>query len=985
MIQFTTAVWADLLAQSTAAGRATALAGKFPSGGTIELLDAAASVIRTIDMGPWTVNGAYAVPGTYTDSALGGGTPAVAVFKAGATEIMRMTCGTLAGADYRLLANIVAGVPIRRGPFAVLFLPPPEPGTSQPSVVTAPTISGVANVGQVITATPGVYAGNPVPTITRQWYSGATAIPGATGLFVTLTDDELGGIITFVETPSNVVGSITVTSNALGPVVAADLNADAIPATIQIDQGGTFDLTPYVVGGVPPYTAAVATGYSLPTGLTLTGPMEISAAVDAPLTSEPFPEVKFDIDDSAVAATLPSFGVLSHVGGADLPFAAAHVFKQGDVPSGSFVDSDLTDWQCTPVTRWPDGSLKHAIIAGRATCSVQVLRAAQLSVAGTDRAGTALTTADLAAALPTVTVTGGAHVVTLNDQVATPFRTVLTGPVMSQWIFRAPVPGSDHLAVSFELRLYKGGRVELFPPLVENGYLRVPGPTSDTRNWSIQIDGVTVYDSTTAFPAGLTIYHHTRIPLLDNASAAFKHLTYWIGGDPQIVPKHDTAYIQATKAVPNYGWTTQESTLAALTQTYAPNWRGNIPSGMGAAGYQQHIGVLPGWQAAYLSSDADPRAYRATMVNGLASGSWSIHYRDETTGDPLLFSDYPNASIEWSGTPGIPAGTGGTNGTHDQAHQPSLAYLPWLLSGWWFFLDEMLFWNSRNYLSLSYITREGASGIVFNEQIRGRGWHLRSLAQVLSSLPTELVFSRPGDAAQLADLKASWEANTAAYEGRYVTGTRNGGIWQNNLGCVGLYSGGGGSSPYGTEGLHFWDAPWMQEVVVMAFGHAWDLELPQSVESKASHLAIRDHGYKHVVGIAGDGSAGSFNWRHFGTYKLPYGTDSNGIPVDSWLANWGAVYAVYQQYANTGWTALPDPDPDDPLGEIYDGSAVVSASSWATSSAVAFNYAALVMAKEHGAAGADAAWSRITGSASWALAPAGFQQTPVWSLYPRNA
>jgi hypothetical protein len=352
------------------------------------------------------------------------------------------------------------------------------------------------------------------------------------------------------------------------------------------------------------------------------------------------------------------------------------------------------------------------------------------------------------------------------------------------------------------------------------------------------------------------------------------------------------------------------------------------------------------------------------------------------TNEPPLYTDWPNASIEWGGTPSIPSGTGGTVGTEDQAHQPSMAYLPWLLTGRWYFLDEILFWNFRNYLAQSYVTREYANGLYLNEQVRSRGWNMRTLAQLLSALPdgTGALAQHPA----FTSIKAAWENNVAAYEGLYVTGTRSAGAYANNLGCLGLY-GGNGTSPYGTEGTHWWDAPWMQDTLILAFGHAWDLDVPQSVGAKASHLAVRNHGYKHAVGVAGPGSAGTYNWRHFGSYSMPYAADSVGVPPESWLADWGAVYAVYQQYANSGWTALPDPDPDDPNGAIYYGANPVSAGSWAVTSGVAFHYAALVMAKEHGAAGADAAWSRITGSQSWLLAPADFRATPVWSFYPRNA
>lgn len=91
-----------------------------------------------------------------------------------------------------------------------------------PSVTTAPVIAGTGTVGQVLTCTPGVYAGNPAPTVTRQWRRGATNIAGATGLTYTLVAGDAGQSITCRETATSAAGSVQATSNAIAVAVVAN-------------------------------------------------------------------------------------------------------------------------------------------------------------------------------------------------------------------------------------------------------------------------------------------------------------------------------------------------------------------------------------------------------------------------------------------------------------------------------------------------------------------------------------------------------------------------------------------------------------------------------------------------------------------------------------------------------------------------------------------------------------------------------------------
>lgn len=985
-LTLTTASWVSFLAQSTAQTRATAWAGWFPSGASIDFLDAGGATIRTVTTGVWTVgalqSGYYPViPGTYTDSGAGGGTAVEAVFKDGATERFRCSVGVrdpvtqaiVRPGFYLLAAELVDGVKLKRGGFAVLVGPPPAVGNSEPVNTVAPSISGTAAVWQVLTCTPGAWTGNPVPTVTRQWYRGASAIAGATGLAYTLASADVGAIITVVETATNVVGPRTATSNALGPVSSGAL-AFTPPAQVDIYQSGTYDLSQHVSGGVPPYSGYAVDSGTLPSGVTLdasSGILSATAGATVALSGD----IDIGVDDSAVAPSpgiLPTFSVLSAVGGSNLPFAFGHAFKQGDVPAGQFVNSDLTDWQAVPTTYWPDGSLRHAIIAGRATCSANVLKSIALSVSATNRSGTALTEADLAAAMPTVTLAASGDSFTLNSLVGTAarHRTVCSGPVMSNWIYRRAIAGSTTLVAWFDVRLYKGGAVEIFP-WAENCPLLL-STTNDIRTWTLTIAGVQ------RFSQSIDIKHHTRIPLINNSASAFKHWSYWTGTDPQIEPKHDTAYMMASRIVPNYGWRSPTSAAygSGTTQTYTPNWIGDGGTGLNSTGWQQRIGVHPNNMALFLSSGADARAYRSMMANGLAGGSWSIHARDEGYGnEPLVFSNRP--TLWQQGRPG----TGGQNGTGDDAsHQPQYAMIPWLVSGRWWFLDEALMWVASNYLWQSPTNRNNADGVILsftNNETRGAAWALLHLAQTLAITPT----AHPC----YASLLASMNANVLSYHGRYVAGTLDGGTFLNNLGVLGHHSS-SGDSPYGTPGgvNAWWAAPWIESYMAIVFGEIYNLNLP--ISASAQLVAVRDHGYKFPVGLFGDGSVGNFNWRRASAYKLPIGTDSIGFPPDTWYTDFGQCYAAYCAGLglNAGVSAASglsffdnENEADTPAtGEDF------------TQSFLGMNLVALAYAAEHGAPGAAAARARAESSSSWALTnsgPLNYNNLPVWGISPRPA
>lgn len=81
-----------------------------------------------------------------------------------------------------------------------------------PVNTVAPTISGTATVGQVLTSTTGTWTGDPTITYARQWLRDGVAIAGATAATYTLQAADQTHKISVSVTASNSVGSNSATS-----------------------------------------------------------------------------------------------------------------------------------------------------------------------------------------------------------------------------------------------------------------------------------------------------------------------------------------------------------------------------------------------------------------------------------------------------------------------------------------------------------------------------------------------------------------------------------------------------------------------------------------------------------------------------------------------------------------------------------------------------------------------------------------------------
>jgi hypothetical protein len=655
-----------------------------------------------------------------------------------------------------------------------------------------------------------------------------------------------------------------------------------------------------------------------------------------------------------VASGNREFALLSASGGTALPFTIGQAFRKGDVPSGSSVLSDVSNFQCVIKNRWPDGSAKFAVLSGRADLTANSWRTVKLTVGSTPAPGPAITLADLKAA--------GVSAAIRFDPFGTstwsgadwdkPFQTWIEGSEMSAWTYRKPIGTDAHLVAWLEVRCYRNGVVEVLP-WIENGFVRVASPGARTGTASFTLQGAE------RFQQPLALLNHQRTVLASGTT-----LTHWIGGDPQVTPRHDVAYLMSTRIVPHYRGATQarSSLFDRLPASFTPLAQASFPNGMGAGGYHPSIGLLPEWDVAYLTTGADARAFRGVVISGYAAGRYGIHFRDETTQRAPRFSAYPNLVLNGSsGVSGTgasslntetPAATGGSPPTYASTHHPSMGFMAYLLTGWYYFVEQAQFVAATNFLKQPDGIRQTTKGILEtttgSNTPRGAAWAIRSLAQAATITPD-------GDALR-DEFVNSLNENIAYYHGRYVT-TPN-----NPLGLVQTYSNYNGESDPLTA------AVWMDDFFTAAFGYLKDLQVSGSaVDAKLGQFLTWK--YRSIVGRLGGSGASEYSFRYAAQYTVNYAPKANSnwaTGAGPWYASWGEV-ARSMNLPTTG-----------NVGEPLESGYPTEASGYWGNLMPAIAYAV-----DHGATGAAEAWNRIVSASNFGVQAAAYDDSPVWGVKPR--
>jgi hypothetical protein len=160
-----------------------------------------------------------------------------------------------------------------------------------------------------------------------------------------------------------------------------------------------------------------------------------------------------------------------------------------------------------------------------------------------------------------------------------------------------------------------------------------------------------------------------------------------------------------------------------------------IYKAMGATGERPDIGPVTEWQGDYIVTGS--RAALGTLlIQAEAAGSIPWHMRDETTGSPVDFYAHPTAN--WYYRPAAGAENikvVNTEWAIDDAHEPALAYLPYLLTGDPYYLEKLQFQGTWSIGWGLYHRQVQKLPVLYPGQTRAYAWSLRTLAQLARVSP----------------------------------------------------------------------------------------------------------------------------------------------------------------------------------------------------------------------------------------------------------
>ncbi|MGF6272006.1 hypothetical protein ABIB38_000348 [Massilia sp. UYP11] len=505
----------------------------------------------------------------------------------------------------------------------------------------------------------------------------------------------------------------------------------------------------------------------------------------------------------------------------NVPFTFGQIVAQGQMApteglAARLPDGGLVRLQTDVKATHADGSVRHMIVSG-VLPNLAVGQIAKIQLLKTSAPEkSALTLQDLAASGLTsdivLTHEGVQYTASLAGALASPKPVQwLSGPVVSEWILSTPLKnaaGVEHplLTASFAVRWYAGlskqARVDV---IVENTKTFKAGARNQRYDVNVNVGGRSIFAK-----SQMAHYHHSRW-----------HQSGWWDASraPNIHVRPNTAYLIASKAISNYDQNIEinENSLAIMGKQITaantgPMTIGPVVAYMATTGGRGDIGPLPSWTVSYLLS-MDMRARNAMMAAADGSGTWSIHMRDEQTGFPLRVDNdaYKNLSTHMNlahkGPLPVPRcadnnkGLCSTPNTEDTAHQPSLAYLPYLLTGDYYYLEELQFWAAANPLATDPANSGNGKGLVRWQQVRGQAWSLRTLGHAAYITP---------DTHTLKDyFVKQLDNNLDFYHATYVVGNPN---------QLGVYDG-SGAGAFAVSA----SAPWQDDFLTWSFGYLAEL------------------------------------------------------------------------------------------------------------------------------------------------------------------
>lgn len=633
------------------------------------------------------------------------------------------------------------------------------------------------------------------------------------------------------------------------------------------------------------------------------------------------------------------------VSSTNYPVTLSMVFAKGDVPSSVIarVGGAGLPTQTDVKVRWPDGSVRHALVsfilpslAAGSQVSVDLLSG------GTNSNTTWMTKDQLLAsdfeALMAITVGG----VTTNVSARQMLQNTagpdywMKGSIASEFIIRDfSTDVAGQLNVSYRVRVYPSLGLFRVSTVVDNTWIDARGNLTYDFALSLGLSNPQVVFAKTNF----TQWTDSRW-----------HKVFWQGTTPSSIEvRYNLPYLVKTGALPNYD-TSLVVSGAAVTNLYN-TWNNSAHDIMDGAGLTKYfpttggrseIGPYPQWASLYICS-MDSRMAEVTTNYGDLSGSIPMHFREADPNrsfycHPVNIDDRPTV---WTSQIDVgyiqqyiapadrfPAAIGDLNTpwTVDLAHQPSLAYIPYLITGDLYYLEEMHFWACFDLGASNGGYRGGSQGWLI-DQLRGNAWAFRNVIDAAAMTPDTMP--------EKAYLEAKIANNISRWNTMFIVNT--------NYPAIRAYGTGSyaGESTIDPATCSFAEGIWQDDYFTWSFIHAFQQGYPT--------LDMIHWGGKGVIDRFTDWTG--WNRYRAAVYAMPIkGKDANGNPAD--YLTWADV--------NNGFTDKVGPSSfsGNPNGYDFAARGVLALVSNLGNGPDAFNWAAGKMAL-----------NTYAGDPRWAFAP----------------
>ena len=467
------------------------------------------------------------------------------------------------------------------------------------------------------------------------------------------------------------------------------------------------------------------------------------------------------------------------------PVTIPRAFREGEI--ANFAQASISDHplltQCDVKNRWPDGSLRYAIISfvvpnlpAKASVVVSFSNQTSGNNGGYATRDNLLDPSFDFDATIEMTANSTQRISAREMLNKGAYRYWLQGPVVTAVIIEDRTPGqtfdkdfgdgSKALHPIFEAWFYPGTKKVEIGYTIENIWA-----SSDSSRSMRDIN------------YGLTLRSGVAAPKVKFSEPSFTHIgrtrwhkRYWVGdAPPPIHVDHNFAHWTSTGVIPNWDTSIRVTSSLLSSRTGVDSATDRIEGtakGIGAyekdliqGGASDWIGLAPLWDILYLYS-MDDRLLRASLGNADLAGRipWNFREADTRAGSGHFFDTAGKvdtfgrvisvnarkrvtvSDLSMNCDPEIGPDQIRTGPINDEGwatsrdHMPDVANIPYLFSGEYYYLESLQLqaafivgWK-QGCAQESY-NRQGEEGFLHDTQLRGDAWSFRTLAYAAFASP----------------------------------------------------------------------------------------------------------------------------------------------------------------------------------------------------------------------------------------------------------